>query len=214
MCITQYGARMVKLIVPPPPKPRDQIISLGIDLAGRRLAWCVSNVDKLIAVAHFEAKKAEGNRAAEIVQCTEQLLAGIEGHEIDEVYIEEPYIGHSTQSSLQLAHMCGAVLQVLGATTQLKPQLVPVSTWKKQVLGKGSLDKEGIIAWLETNHPEWLDECRYLSPTGLDRINQDRADAICVSRMAFVERGQRLGRARVRRSRASDRPQRMVRPVA
>lgn len=212
MCITQYGALVVLIVEPPAPKPREEIVSLGIDCGGRKLAWSVSNVDKLILVSHFEAKKTD--RASELSQCTEQLLNSIRGMEIDEVYVEEALIGKGVRASLQVAQMTGAVLQAFGATTQLTPTLVPVDDWKKSVCGKGGINKEAVSAWMEGAHADWLDRCRYVTPTGLDRINQDEVDAICISRMAFPERRQQLGRPPVRRGRAKARPQRVVRGVA
>lgn len=167
-------------------------ISLGIDLGGRRIAWSVASETDLIGVAHFESK-INKNRALEVAACTDALMTAITGMAITEVFIEEPYIGKGTRSSLQLAQMCGAVLQVLGAHTTLNPQLVPVSTWKLQVCGKGNLDKDGVTAWLDHNHPEWLDDCRFRSPRGLERVNQDRVDAICIGQMGNSQRRHGLG---------------------
>lgn len=167
--------------------------SLGIDLGGRRLAWCVSTETSLIDVAHFETE-ATGNRAQELYVVSMALEPVLARYAIDEIYIEEPIIGRGVRSSLQLAQMAGAVLHLIGASTALSPTLVTVDSWKKAVCGKGGINKEGIVAWLETEHSDWLDDhCRYTSPRGLAKINQDRADAICISRMAFTEHRHGLG---------------------
>ena len=173
-----------------------EAISLGIDLGGRRIAWSVVSEQELQDVQHFEVA-ANRPRSDQLHLCSQKLIESIEGYDVTWVFIEEPYIGQGTRSSLQLAHMAGAVLAAFGAHTTLVPELVPVATWKKQVCGKGNLDKDGVIQWLDHHHPEWLDECRFTSPRGLDRINQDEVDAICISRMAFDQSGHRLELAAV-----------------
>jgi Holliday junction resolvasome RuvABC endonuclease subunit len=152
---------------------------IGIDVGARRIAWSVFAGNQLERVQHFELKPS-GNRAEELHTCSSVIRDAVVIHDPDAVFIEEPYIGRGTRASLQLAQMAGAVLAAIGASTTLNPVLVPVDTWKKQVLGKGGINKEGICAWLEANHGDWLDRCRYVSPTGLHKINQDRVDAICV----------------------------------
>lgn len=178
----------------------DQVISLGVDVGGSRIAWSVASQRALLDVQHFEVAGRK-SRSAALHECSQVLIEGIRGYEITEVHIEEPYIGRGTRSSLQLAQMAGAVLAAFGAHTTLTPELVPVATWKKQVCGRGDLTKEGVTRWLDRNHPEWLDECRYTSPKGLARINQDRVDCICIGRMAFIGPDHGLERRAVRRGR-------------
>jgi len=197
-----------------PPIHQDlQPISLGIDLGGRRIAWSVASELELLDVQHYEAA-ASLHRSDALNECSQQLIAAIDGYDITKVFIEEPYIGRGTRSSLQLAQMGGAVLAAFAAHTTLRPELIPVMTWKKRVCGRGDLDKEGIIAWLETHHETWLDRCRYTSPTGLARINQDKVDAICISRMAFSGPDDGLERRAVRRGRSKSVVHGVVRPVA
>lgn len=83
-------------------------------------------------------------------------------------FIEEPVVAgaRNLRSSLQIAQVSGALM-----ATARKSYLVPVSTWKKEVTGKGNSNKEQVSQWLKTVHPDL-----YERTSG----KQDFVDATCI----------------------------------
>jgi Holliday junction resolvasome RuvABC endonuclease subunit len=86
----------------------------------------------------------------------------------DVVYVEEPVIGRSIRSSLHVAISAGAAVSALG----MPAHFVPVTTWKKSVVGRGNADKIGVSAWLNTNHVTYAALCDG---------DQDLIDATCIA---------------------------------
>lgn len=151
---------------------------LGIDLGGRKISWALLTEDRLLEVGDLELK-ASGNRAQELHLCA-MPITGLVTY-ADVICVEEAIVGRGVRASLQIAQNSGHVLGMIGERTHHNPVLVPSGTWKKTVCGNGGLDKQGVAAWLEEHHADWFRQCRYTSPTGLPRINQDRIDAICLA---------------------------------
>lgn len=81
------------------------------------------------------------------------------------VFVEEPVVAgaRNIRTSLQMAQVCGVVLSVLNG------QVVPVSTWKKAVVGKGNASKEDV--------KEWLSNIQHRYP---EAKQQDHVDATCI----------------------------------
>lgn len=144
------------------------MIIAGVDLGGRKIAismyqnqtfWCV----KTISVP----KTDRATELWELAAWAEMILKPA-----DLVVIEEPLIGRGVRSSLQLAQTAGAVLSRLGETaTHTRTAFVEVSTWKKEIVGRGNVTKEEVRNWLEREHPAYATQC------GAD---QDRIDATCI----------------------------------
>ena len=66
---------------------------------------------------------------------------------ISEAYIEAPLVGRGgVKSTLVQAYVSGAVQGML-AEDGWVVHLVPVGTWKKQVVGKGNATKEDVAEW-------------------------------------------------------------------
>jgi len=80
-------------------------------------------------------------------------------------FVEEPVVAgaRNLRTSLQIAQISGAVLSVFDGT------LVPVSTWKKEIVGKGNATKDDIKEYLKTQ-PEYE----------FTKGKQDWIDATCI----------------------------------
>jgi hypothetical protein len=78
------------------------------------------------------------------------------------------------QSTIKVAETVGAVQAHLPGRAVT---LVAVSSWKKETLGHGGIDKPGIRKWIEARHPEIAAAC--LGPKGGWDI--DKADAWCIA---------------------------------
>lgn len=115
------------------------------------------------------------------------------GEEDIEVYLEEPLVGHNIHSTIVQAQVNGAVLAVVESfrIMGVYNALVHVSTWKKDVVGKGNAKKEDAAAWLEKNWPE-----AYHLAEG----DQDLIDAACINRYGTQRIALKSRRLRVRKA--------------
>lgn len=88
----------------------------------------------------------------------------------DVLYVEEPPLAgrRDVRTALRLAQVAGAVV----ATSSAPTFLVEVSTWKKEVVGRGNADKAQVAEWLATNHPNWSRLCDG---------DQNKVDALCIA---------------------------------
>lgn len=89
---------------------------------------------------------------------------------VDQVFVEEPPLAgtKNVRTALQLSQVCGAVV----AASPAKTYLVPVSSWKAEVIGRGGADKQAVAAWLAEHHPDW-----HRHANG----DQNVVDAICLA---------------------------------
>ncbi len=80
-------------------------------------------------------------------------------------FIEEPLMAgpRNIRTALQMAQVAGALM------TAMPSYLVPVTTWKKEIVGKGNAKKEEVAEWLK-ERPE------YVHTGG----SQDLVDATCI----------------------------------
>lgn len=85
----------------------------------------------------------------------------------DEIYafVEEPVVAgaRNIRTSLQMAQVCGVVLSALNG------EVVPVSTWKKAVVGKGNASKDEVKEWLFNSKRDFPASAK-----------QDHIDATCI----------------------------------
>lgn len=71
-------------------------------------------------------------------------------------FYERPIPVHSTNTLVSQSLSAGALL------AQLPGQKIGIpspGTWKKEICGHGSLDKDGVRAWLEASHPSLAALC-------------------------------------------------------
>lgn len=139
----------------------------GVDLGGRKAAVSIFVDGVLTNVAALEVPKT--SRARELRTLAEWTFGYLKV--CDLVFIEEPLIGRGVRASLQVAQTAGAVLASLGGLLGVESDLIPVGTWKKDVIGNGSANKEMVSLWLKSSHPSYAVQCA---------DNQDRIDAICI----------------------------------
>lgn len=136
----------------------------GVDLGGKKAAVALLDDDKLISAQAFASSSARRqDQLYEVADFVDQAV-GL----ADAVYVEEPLIGRGVRASLQIAQCAGAVLANIGPPAYL----VPVATWKKEVVGSGNATKESVSFWLRTAHSPYSDICE---------DDQDLADACCIA---------------------------------
>ena len=132
----------------------------------------IIGIDLGVRTAHISTKRhcftiglkpKQGTRDEEIQCIYDGISERFDGNYY--AYIEEPVVAgaRNLRTSLRIAQISGAVLSAVNG------ELVPVSTWKKEVVGKGNAKKEEIREWLKTQ-PEY----KYASSS------QDWIDATCL----------------------------------
>ena len=89
-------------------------------------------------------------------------------------YIEEPPLAgmKNVRVFMKLAQISG----VVAVAVPRKPEFVPVSEWKKQVVGKGNAKKEDIKSWLCEHYQYYSAQCERT-----DSDSQDYSDAACLA---------------------------------
>lgn len=132
---------------------------VGIDLGVRSVHVSMLPYDMSIA-----AKK--GKRSEEVLHIASQLGQLYTSDWL--AYIEEPVVAgaRNLRTSLQIAQIAGVVMSLVGDFV-----MVPVSTWKKTVVGKGNASKSDVAEWLRSNRPDL-----YERTAGM----QDKIDANCI----------------------------------
>lgn len=136
---------------------------VGIDLGVRTIH--VSTPSKCFTIT--AEKKSE--RHTEIINLYTQFYHRVIGPKMmAKCFVEEPVVAgaRNLRSSLQIAQVSGAIL-----ATPINSYLVPVSTWKKEVVGKGNASKDEVAEWLLLNRPELYE---------LTGGKQDHIDATCI----------------------------------
>lgn len=140
------------------------MIIAGVDLGVRKAAIAIFDDGYLGNVAHLEVPPI--SRSQEL-----RTLGYWSWQHLkmcDSIYIEEPLGGRNLRTSLRIAQTAGAVMASIGLVDNY---LIPVDAWKKEVIGKGGVNKQAIASWLQANHPSYAEQCQG---------NQDRVDAVCI----------------------------------
>ena len=144
------------------------MIVCGVDLGGRKVAISTFVDGELTNLSHLEVAKT--TRARELREIAEYTLDITKV--ADYVFVEEPLVGRGVRASMQVSQAAGAVLAALGGGVhEVKSALVPVGTWKKEVIGSGSANKDTVKDWLREAYPVYATLCG---------SNQDRIDATCI----------------------------------
>jgi Holliday junction resolvasome RuvABC endonuclease subunit len=88
----------------------------------------------------------------------------------DLVFVEEPPMAGPMNKRTfgQLSMTAGAIL----SATSAQGYVVPVSSWKKVVVGNGSADKVRVASWLAEHYPGYAQQCRG---------DQNLMDAACIA---------------------------------
>lgn len=147
---------------------------MGIDLGVNKIAYSVWGGEKdLVEVNHLEVK--ERTRAITLTRLNHWITGAVMSHVPDHVFIEDTLLGNNTRLSIKLGQTMGAVLSGIGGVQQWNESpnvfLVNVSTWKKEVLGKGNASKEMVRMWVDELGEPYSAQCEN---------NQDRYDAVCI----------------------------------
>lgn len=139
------------------------MIIAGVDLGGAKAAVAVLHDDQLTVKAFGSKAKRRQDQLWEVADFVDRACEGV-----DVVYIEEPLIGRGVRASLQVAQAAGAVMAQIGP----QAHLIPVSAWKKNIVGSGNATKESVAFWLHNEFPHYSELCEE---------DQDLADATCIA---------------------------------
>jgi len=90
------------------------------------------------------------------------------------VALEAPVAVKNRQSLIKLSQVSGALIAGFGAL-RVNPLIVPPSTWKKEVVGRGNVNKSQVAGWVADSWPEL-----HRHAAG----DQDSLDAGCLARYA------------------------------
>jgi len=95
------------------------------------------------------------------------------------IAIESPIVGASknAQTAVKMSMMAGSIAAAAGKGSS-GIVLVPPSSWKASVVGRGNAGKHDVAAWLLDNHPHIYEEC-IRERTG--KVDQDAVDASCLA---------------------------------
>lgn len=95
------------------------------------------------------------------------------------IAIESPIVGASknAQTALRMSMMAGALAASAGKGRSSGIVLVPPSSWKASVVGRGNATKRDVADWLHDHHPTLYTACQ--TPRG--KLDQDAADAACLA---------------------------------
>lgn len=148
---------------------------LGVDPGLRKLAWFRDSH------LYGEVVLMRGQpRHSEVRSLFSRLYQEILLGEITHVFCEEPVVAgaRNLRTTIGIAETVGGVLALPCEVT-----LVPVSSWKKEVLGNGNSNKQEVARWFQRTYP------------GI-KASQDVCDAaaICEYGRKVVDRGQRMAR--------------------
>lgn len=138
----------------------------GVDLGARKAAVSIFNGPTMTHVDSIEFPST--TRAKEVASVGHWVWTQL--RICDSVWVEEPLIGRGVRASLQIAHTAGAVLCQLAADVK-HIDFVPVTTWKRDVVGNARADKQQVADWLYQEHSKYSALCAG---------NQDRVDATCI----------------------------------
>ena len=106
------------------------------------------------------------NRADELDALWNKVYEVFSSHDV--VFVEEPPL-----AGVRNIRTFAALSQVFAVVLTAAPKAygVEVSTWKKQVVGKGNATKEEVQGWLTANNPAYAALCG----------DQNLTDAACVA---------------------------------
>jgi Holliday junction resolvasome RuvABC endonuclease subunit len=137
----------------------------GVDVGIRSFAlW---GIGSSLNVGYFFETDKKG-RYQEIAFMRDRLKDFVKPSSL--IFIEEPPRAGSLniRTALQLNQTVGALM----AAHEGMSYLVPVSSWKKAVVGNGSADKKLVSSWLADKYPRWHARCQ---------DNQNIMDAVCIA---------------------------------
>lgn len=140
------------------------MIVLGVDLGVRSIH--VSKPDECLSIVVGISERWE--EITDLASAYGEILDEIESEYSDStvVYLEEPVAAgvKNLRTFLSISQVSGAVL-----SQDVRTVLVPVTKWKKEVVGHGFARKDDVAFWLERNNPY-----DYVMPS------QDHVDATCI----------------------------------
>ena len=106
-----------------------------------------------VATAHYEVNAVERkDRRYTCATLSAEVKGWVEHEGIEALFIEEPVVAgaRNLRSSLLIAQVCGAILAGLPIR---RSYLVPVSSWKKTVVGHGNASKSEVRDHLDAWYP-------------------------------------------------------------
>ena len=170
-------------------------VIVGFDLSSKKVAASIrlENVRKPLFMTAELGKRWEISNAWEAYEFTADLIDKFLGESAVYVFIEEPVVARgNARTTIKQAYIHGAVHAALAGWMAVDIQLVPITSWKMEVLGKGNAGKQAAMDFAIKDLHKIIQEQHQLSGVLLD---QDMADAYCVMLYGekIVERAKLIG---------------------
>ena len=130
---------------------------LGIDADSKKIALvCLrENGDRDSHMSLISDKKADNvQRLVDLISLFEKWVEIIKP---DKVYIEESIFIQNYLTSRSISEVIGNIKLVL-AKAKIDFKMVPVTTWKKNAVGKGNASKEEVKQFIVKKYPDFGEE--------------------------------------------------------
>jgi len=153
----------------------DEFIALGIDPASSKMSAVALAGDDFLVRHYKRLGKSGGEACSSAWHTTNTMLAAIHtmwpGIPIF-AFIESPVVGKGGVRSTMVQCFTSGAIQAALHDAGCQPQGANVSTWKKQVVGRGNATKDEVAKWLRLRRP-----AIHRAAEG----NQDIVDAACIA---------------------------------
>lgn len=139
----------------------------GVDL-GKRSVYIAGIEGAHLFLRKLELKIRTNTRQDELVKISKFVRDNTQDGGY--LFCEEPPLAGSRniRTALNLSQTAGVIV----ASTLAEASLIPVASWKKDVIGNGAADKAGVSRWLNDHHPSYFAACEG---------DQNLIDATCLA---------------------------------
>lgn len=142
---------------------------IGIDPGSTKLAVCLDERTEG-RVSFYETKLPSPYRPQTCglaAQWLRDIFSSLNTSVSCKAFLEAPIMVRNTQSTLKQAMVSGAIQATLD-DLGIDVYLVPVTQWKKEIIGKGNASKAEVSEWVEKKYPKLKGE------------SQDMKDSFCL----------------------------------
>jgi Holliday junction resolvasome RuvABC endonuclease subunit len=163
---------------------------IGIDPSSKKIALCITTSYELDEVPQLDVISLPAGGFQATGAAYREVFYFLQGIPSGQVYLEAPIVGRNAWATIVQSQVGGAVMAAVENLKVWNLYMANVSSWKKQVAGKGNLTKPEIAEALQRIWPEAYDLCNG---------DQDLVDACMINR--FGVKHQRFAATVLSRSR-------------
>lgn len=145
---------------------------MGVDIGIHKVSMFMLLDQEVVHVAELDISKHDQDfsRAYELRALAAEAHNQVLMWGLNSVWIEDTLDGNNIKYSIAIAEVKGAVMAAMAGHTDVR--LVNVSTWKKNVAGRGNASKDQVRDYIDVTHPAYAPLCG---------DSQDLYDACCVA---------------------------------